>query len=141
MILINCLFQDDIMKILLGIFILCLVQFSPLFAFEQNCSNNCVCPRIYFPHCDSRTTVMFDNECIAKCHQTNCPRSKYFYIWTLLMKKALKSNSYKMFWNRQNKYLEHGESKNLCLISVCREEKCIWGNAKCPRFESQTIIF
>ena len=52
------------------------VQFS--FADEENCAKTCVCPRVLMPHCDVDTTVKFDNECIAKCQQQNCPESKWF---------------------------------------------------------------
>ena len=52
------------------------VQFS--FTDEENCAKTCVCPRILMPQCDVDTTVKFDNECIAKCQQQNCPESKWF---------------------------------------------------------------
>ena len=42
----------------------------------ENCAKACVCSKIFMPHCDVNTKVKFDNECIAKCHQQNCPESK-----------------------------------------------------------------
>ena len=75
----DCVYNlSIIMKIYICLFIiisLC-VQFS--FTDEENCAKTCVCPKILMPHCDVDTTVKFDNKCIAKCHQQNCPESKWF---------------------------------------------------------------
>ena len=64
----------------IGLFIiisLC-VRFS--ISNEENCAKACVCSKIFMPHCDVDTKVKFDNECMAKCHQQNCPESKFKVI-------------------------------------------------------------